>query len=1139
MAVTFILGRAGTGKTRYCVDALLAELARPDDPRRLVLLVPEQASFQMERVLATRAPGGGYWRAEVLSFSRLARRVFSQIGLEPALLSPRARVLALRRVVARCGDSLPSLRPAVRTAGFFAQLDGLIEELLRENVPPDALRTAVLPSADAASARKVQEIARLYADYLAWLGPERTDPAARLAVLRERLAGVEWLRSASIWADGFAGFTGQELETLAALARAARDVTITLLLDPAAPAVRNPRQPPDPLGLFQRTEATYQRLLALFAGHRIEVRPPVELRLSAERRFARAPGLAALEAGLAAPQEALRTTGPPADVTLRACATHRAELHAAARWIRTRMADARGGLRFRDFAVIARDLEPFAHLIADVFAEYEIPYFLDRRRSMRAHPLSRLLPGLFDAARTGCDVPPMVRLLRTRLLPLSRDQSEQLENLVVNHAVRGLELWRRPAWELDRSQGAVDACAAGRARITAALDPLCALMQSPADPTGAAWAVTLHGVLEGLAVRTRIESWIAAARSEQRWEAAEMHRLAWEALCGILDDLHAVLGDTPVSAADAAAIVGSALAELTLGLAPPAVDQVLVSAIERSRHPDIKHAWVFAFNEGVFPARPPEDALLSTAERDALTRAGLPAPASHREDVFGERLLAYIACTRPSASLTISYAAVGDDGDPLPPSPLLPDILRALPGLTPVRVAEAEPPVCVAELAAAYLSTRRDDRRLRDQRRCARLCEHVQSSTPHAGRLARLLRGTAYTNHLTPLGAVRPGTGDPGLAWRGTPSEVETWLQCPFKHFARYQLRLDATRGPQPLRWDLGDVAHQILADVTRRALRETGSVSAISDARWQELLSAVAADFWQRQPADLAQRRPDFASLGQVLLTLLRDVVAAHAARWRRGRFQPLLCEQPFDPARADDALAGVELLLPDGRRMHLRGRIDRVDVCDAGGRGLLLVYDYKSGGAAASLHKDYLTGDRLALFLYLLALRQAFARNAGAQPAGVLLAPLYPNLAALDNQYVAGAPADEQLMYLYRPRGLFSTAAADLLDPQHQTGHSPVAQMQRKKDGGFHARSDAVDPADIDQRLALAEQTVLLAGAGIAGGDITVAPLVENRTLACRTCDFQPVCRFDRAFNRPRAAEAVLPRLADEDEPEEGGDE
>jgi ATP-dependent helicase/nuclease subunit B len=118
--------------------------------------------------------------------------------------------------------------------------------------------------------------------------------------------------------------------------------------------------------------------------------------------------------------------------------------------------------------------------------------------------------------------------------------------------------------------------------------------------------------------------------------------------------------------------------------------------------------------------------------------------------------------------------------------------------------------------------------------------------------------------------------------------------------------------------------------------------------------------------------------------------------------------------------------------------------------------------------------------------------------------------------------------MMYMYRPRGLVTESAARALDEQLGQAPSPVAQLQLRKDGTFYSRADAAPAADIDARIELAAETVRRAAEGICAGRIDVSPLVEGRTLACRNCDFQPVCRFDPLYNAPRPAERALPQLS-----------
>jgi ATP-dependent helicase/nuclease subunit B len=211
-------------------------------------------------------------------------------------------------------------------------------------------------------------------------------------------------------------------------------------------------------------------------------------------------------------------------------------------------------------------------------------------------------------------------------------------------------------------------------------------------------------------------------------------------------------------------------------------------------------------------------------------------------------------------------------------------------------------------------------------------------------------------------------------------------------------------------------------------------------------------------------------------------------------------------------------------------------VDRCASEGGAWLLVYDYKT--RAQPLQGRFLTGARLQLASYMLAVQRGSGGRA--RVVGGFLAPLFPDRDALNARYVQEAAPNQQRLYLYRPYGLLAREAARLLDPDLGPRPSGVARMRLRQDGEFDRTQsrDVVEQAALDERLALAERTILQAAEGVLSGTVEAAPLVENHTLACKRCDFRPVCRFDRALNRPRAAEAVLPTLEVRDEsPEEAG--
>lgn len=1192
MPVRFVLGRAGTGKTYHCLTSAAAALAEPDDAR-LILLVPEQASFEMERALAMMAPGGGFSRAEVLSFSRLVRRLFADTGGEPEALRSSGRRMKLRAAAVRHPELLAPFGRAANTPGFFEQVSRVIEQLLAEATGPDALREAAERIDDLALQARLASLASLFEAYEQDLGNEYVDPAARIAAARARLDNCTWLDGARIWVDGFAGFTGQELAFLVGLAKRAQSVDITLLLDPATIPASTAR-PPRP-SLFTRTERTHARVRDALAAARVPVDDPVVL--DTPHRFARTPSLRALERGLAgdpysaraAPSEsgaspepsadppgagasatrrrtpatgrqlslfgegsgperprdgrALSPTDPPAPATdtstsdtaagddrptavppptslrVLACQSHRDEMEQAARWIRQQVAESAGRRRFRDFALICRDLTQFAGLASEVLREYEVPFFLDQRRPLAHHALARFASDLLEAARTNLSGPPMVRLLRSGLLPVRRGHAEALEEAVVMNAVRGLDAWSRAAWCFESHSRPRDELDQARRSVATGLADLTRLAQADAA-SGRTWTETLYATLERLKVAQRLRAWVRAARANRQWERAEVHRTAWEALIDVLDEAHAMLGDTRLAADDFASALTSALDEQTIGLAPPTLDQVLVGAIDRTRHPDVRCAWIFGFNEGIFPAAPPNEPLFGARDRLTLGDAGLEALEPRAAEVMDEPLLGYIACTRASDMLRISYAAVGLDGEPAHPSPLLEGLRTAIPDLRVERPEADAPPVTLSEVARGCVAS--DDRvggRYRALR--AALARDRNLST----RLDWLLRGEKYSNDVQPVGNYRRPEDRPGVVWAPSASELDAYIQCPFKHFAARGLRLAERRVPTPPHLELGRIAHEVLAAALRNAIARKKDARLDDDA-WLECLEAasrtIAAGI---EVHDLGQRRPVMAALLAGLEPFLRELTLVHAERWRRGTAAPLVCEQPFGEPEEPTSWPALELSLDHGERVHVRGRIDRVDVCVTPRGRFLMVYDYKST-VEKRLDARFLTQKRLQAFIYLRAAQQVLEKK-GFRPGGVFTAPLYPDPGVIDTGYYEDANADEQRMYLYKPRGIVATEIVDHLDRGLDTAPSPVIHAQRTQKGAFRKSSDVMSARELELRLDLLDETVRAAAMGLAQGEIPPAPLYENKTLACRYCDFQPVCRFEQPLNQTRVPLRHLPVL------------
>ena len=119
MSVKFILGRAGTGKTRICLENIREALIEDPYGPPIILLVPDQATFQMEHMLVNTPGLRGFARAQALSFKRLASRVLTELGGgSQRHIKELGKIMALRALVQENADSLRLFASTSKQYGF-------------------------------------------------------------------------------------------------------------------------------------------------------------------------------------------------------------------------------------------------------------------------------------------------------------------------------------------------------------------------------------------------------------------------------------------------------------------------------------------------------------------------------------------------------------------------------------------------------------------------------------------------------------------------------------------------------------------------------------------------------------------------------------------------------------------------------------------------------------------------------------------------------------------------------------------------------------------------------------------------------------------------------------------------------------
>jgi ATP-dependent helicase/nuclease subunit B len=1146
MSVRFVLGRAGTGKTTHCLQQIRNRLAEdPADGHRLIFIVPEQASFQSERALLTREVPG-FHRCEVLSFQRLAYRILSDRGPALPVLSGYGRTMVLRHLLEKHQTDLQLYTRAMHSPGLSARLAAALVELIEQNVTPEQLVSDGDPKdADPYHAAKLHDIGLIYGAYRDYLAGARLDPAQYLSQAAEQLDHFFGFDGAELWVDGFAGFTGQEIGLLVKLMQRARHTDVCLLIDPRTGDRFDATGQTDPFDVFAPPVRTLSALQSAIAAAGLALDPPLTLDPQPPHRYRGNADLARLEKNIfvsgARTSDTVATSAE--HIQLIEADDRRTEIAAAIAKIRRLVSREKEPLRYRDVAIIVRDLSVYQDLLAAELDAQGLPYFVDRRRSVSHHAWVELHRALVAAPAEGFSLESIRLLLKTGLLPIDDDDADELENYLIGHGIDSAEAWFGPAWRyrrnlsaaIDRNgirsedQDELDRIDGLRNKFWQPLETWFALAWEDQPRTVIDWVGGLRAAIERIDADNRLDGWIQGALDDGALTLAEEHRLIRDHVAGILDDLSGALGAEQVDGREFSALLDQGLADLSVALTPPTIDQILVGSVERSRHPNLRAVFVLGFNESMFPLSTSEDAVLNDDDRARLTERGLALRPTRKQRLADERLLAYIALSRPSEYLCISYALRDPTGQALRPSPFVNDLRTALPGLTAIAVHSPmdqrefwamHTADDVAEHLTLECSSRpgsdHDDR----DRRAAwnDLYSRAAGDVTMNDRLRRSLSSLIYDNaaHLASDWVDSLYT----LPLKTSVSRLERFNECAFRHFVKYGLKLEERATAELEVSDMGTLMHKVLEDFFSQLADEGRRLAGLADEDLGDRLDSLFDQYAGDLAAELGPDHPRQQFQIEQNRRLLLDSLRVQRQFSKANEFGPFATELHFG-LKAKHSIGALEVKTPSGQVVALRGMIDRLDVLAREDDTLAMVIDYKrSINRTLPLDRVY-HGLSLQLISYMLALR-----SASAAPTGTELTPVAALYVSLRHHHkpLPGAPAealtDEQLAKRFKPRGIINLDHLHDVDATLGAGQSNVISAYLKKDGtvGHAGGSDLIPGPAFEALLDHVRRSLGRSAGRILDGEVEVKPYRLGTESPCTHCEFRSCCRFEYDPGRVR---------------------
>ncbi|MBE6998076.1 MAG: ATP-dependent nuclease subunit B [Ruminococcaceae bacterium] len=1090
-----ILGRAKSGKTAAIMEEIHRRL---DEPDGAVLLVPEQYSHEAEREMLRICGARLCLGAEVLSFTRLALRVESELGGAPQrVLDAGGRMLCLARAAEAVGSRMRAFGAARRQVALQQRLLRAIDECRTCRVTPEALEALAGDVTLAPGLRdKLADLSLLYSAYIAIAARSGLDPMSRLDTLAVRLPESAYA-ARRYYIDGFTDFTAQEMSVIEALLRAGADVTVCLTAE--------------------GTEEGH----AVFEPSR---RAAVRLLRCAEALHCPAETLLRTDAPGDAPMEILerelfsfgsKSYDGRGQVQLLCARDVTDECACAAERCLALVRET--GCRWRDIAVAARDYGAYRAAMESIFAYYGVPLYAARKSDLSEKPLIALIAAAYAVLSGGWDYDDVMAYCKTGLTGLSAAECDELENYAFLWTLRGSAWTKAEDWtahpdgfsgeDSEDSRARLARVNALRRRVTA---PLMALQAAGAQAdTGRAQAMALADFFDALALPELLKARAEALQSEGLVQAAAEYVQLWEIVAGALEQSAAILGDTPMDTETFGQLFCQMLSAYDVGSIPLSLDRVSAGDMDRMRRRHIRHLIVLGCDSDTLPSAAPDGSIFSDDDREALRGAQLELGSTAGERLDREFALIYNCLTLPSDSLCLSWAAAAPDGARAMPSFVVSRTaaLFSLPYVHPdMDEVRAAAPAPAFELAASAMAG--DATPLRSAA--------LDYFSGREQELEKLRDAAHLTRGRLSRSAVRALYGD---TLRLSASRVDKLASCGFAFFLQYGLKARPRQPAQFRAPEMGTFLHYVLEHVARD-IADGGGFAAAEEKRVHELCDKYVSEYIHDTLNDFREKSPRFVYLFRRLITSVRAVVGDMAAELAKSDFVPLDFEldfsdrEAFPPVRlgeGDDALV-------------LTGVADRVDGWVHDGKLYLRVVDYKTGKKSFSL-SDVWYGLGLQMLLYLFALQRSGEARYGREivPAGVLYVPARDVLLSADGPMSAGEILAEKAK-ARRRSGLVLAEDAALRAMEH--GDAPQFLPVKLKGGAFSG--DALASAE---QLGLLsrhiDETLRALARELRAGSVAADPWYRSQTdTACRFCDYAAACHFNESDDRIRYVTRLRPQ-------------
>ena len=1079
----FILGKSGSGKSTEALR-IVGELA--DNNLPIMLIVPDQSTFECEKTLLDVFGAKKAEKVLVFGFSRLCKYVFELTGNSADnVIDEGTRAVVMSLVLEELTEKL-SLLSSKGNKSLVDVMLQTVSDLKKSSVTSNELRGASKLVEDETLKTKLNETALISDTFDALVSQSYIDPMDDLTRLNDILLKNNILKDYTIIFDGFSGFTMQQLNVVRNLMRDCTATYFTLTLDPLTDGSEE---------VFTTSQQTYKILKEYAKRDGVEIKAPIKL--TDLHRF-KNDELALLE------QNIFRTHIEPLEIVPENICVYNAvdmydECEYVARKIKHLVIEK--GYLYSDISVICHDTEPYKGILSEILEKYEIPYFSDEHADIDVKPVIRLVNSIFRCLIYDFDREDVLALLKSGLTEFSVEEISLFENYLFVWNVSGSafknEFVQNPKGYSEKfSDYDKDVLAKVENLRKSIVEPLTAFKENAKDKNGLEISKLFYALLEELKVPDALRRMYAEfEKSDDKAVGAEQIRI-WNMFISVLDKTAAVIGTKTMTIKRYYELLSLQISAMQLSDIPRTIDCVTITTAQRVRISKQKASFLIGCVDGIFPAIPHTSGIFSPFELKMLAMNEIELGDDFAALNNLETFMAYSCMTSASEYISVSFYSSDITGTSYQPSEIVLQCTKVFKNICVNDKmdfdSKKESMYALRPAFDTIAEMIGKGKKVPDS-----LLKVFSENPEYSAKLDSLINA----KNKVPLKIFDKKNAEKlfGENLNISASQLEKFNLCRFSYFCNYGLnvreRLKAEINPM----QYGTLVHYLLERFFSEYSKE--QYSSMSD---DELFEIVNTYLLEYSVSYFGEEQTKSNSFKYRLKTILDNVIylMKHIMlELSQSEFFVADCE-----LKIGEDIPSYTIALPDRHKIAVCGSVDRVDIMQRNGVTYLRVIDYKTGTKQFKL-SDILYGINLQMLLYLHSIESSDSDKYGkVTPAGILYMPAtVPYISADSLKSIEKLP--DELNKNLKMNGLLlkDTEIIHGMDKTDAATYIPV----KIKAGEPVSATSLATLEEFGKIFKKVDMLIAEMGKNIYDGNIEAKPLKGGHD-SCEYCPYDSVCAY-----------------------------